>query len=226
MWIYCVRILQPLVRLDSLSMLIAGVLSLVFVVFSFIPLFAASNDADDIKNVNWAYTTKGVSDGFYIGTYKFAVVDDETKAYSLDSDACQYLESLYDSHFCNECEHGQNFIIGFTVVFFIFSVFSAVGALYRALRSGPGLLSDIVLQHVVVVCSLISIIFGITAVAVFNTTCRRYWPFSIKDYNMGPAAALIILVVVFKFIEVAFHWLVTQEPLEHKSTLQDMDVGP
>lgn len=224
MVLYCVRVLKPMFRVDSNVFLILAAISVILAIFAMIPLFSASNKADDIVNVSWAYTDKGVGDGWYIGVYKFAVTDgDDADAFSWDSASCDYVQDLYGDHFCNECENGQNFVIGFTAVFFVFSVFSAIAAVLRFKRI-PGLLSDIVLQHAIVACGVVSFIFGVTAVAVFNTTCRRYWPFSGHDYEMGAAAVLIIFVIVAKVFEVVIHWLITEEALDHESTLQD--VGP
>lgn len=221
MGLYCVRIISPKFRVDATTMNILAAISAIMVIFAMIPLFSASNEADNIVNVSWAYTKKGVGDALYIGVYSFAAVDGSSnKAFAWDSDNCDYLQSFYGEHFCNECEHGFTFIIGFTAVFFVFSVFTAVAAVLRAMRK-PGLFSDIALQHAVIVCSLGSFIFGVTAVAVFARTCRRYWPFSVDEYEYGAASALIIFVVVVKFLEIIAHCLVTQEPLTHQSTLQD-----
>ena len=222
MGIYCVRVVQPQIRVDAVVMQILAVVSVVLVIFAMVPLFSASDNADDIVNVSWAWTEKGnLADALYIGVYGFAAADgDSNESYDWGSGSCRFVQEQYSEHFCNECEHGFTFVIGFTAVFFVFSVFSAVAAVLRALRK-PGLFSDIALQHAVIVCSLGSFIFGITAVAVFVNTCRRYWPFSGHDYEYGPASVLILFVVVAKFLEIIAHCLVTQEPLLHKSTLQD-----
>lgn len=224
---YCVRVIPPQFRVDNVAMLTLAVFSIVLVIFSMVPLFSASEDADDIANVSWFYTDKfSGTDAIYIGIYKFVAADgDDNEAYDWQSGTCEFLQDTYGEHFCNECEHGGTFVIGFAAVFFVFSIFSAIAAVLRAVRN-TDLLSDIILQHAVIVCSLVSFIFGITAVAVFVTTCRRYWPFSGHEYEYGAAAVMTIFVVVCKFIEIVAHALVTQEALDHSSTLQDPNCAP
>jgi hypothetical protein len=222
MGVYCVRVLKPMARVDPGVMMGLAILSVVLVIFAMVPLFSASDQTSDIINVSWASTEKGFGDAFYIGVYKFAYVEGSTeKSFKWDSVSCNYVEELYGDHFCNECENGQNFIIGFTAVFFVFSVFSAIAAVLRW-KKVSGLGGDIVCQQMLVACNIVTFIFGVTAVAVFNTTCRRYWPFSGHDYETGPAAAIIIFVVSVKIVEAAIHWLVTDEPLDHHAT----NVGP
>ena len=223
MGLYCVRVLPPQVRVGPLPMQVLAAVSVVLAIFAMVPLFSASGEADDIVNVSWAWTTEGPEDGIYIGINKFAVASgSDNEAYTWDSDSCNFVQELYGEHFCNECEHGGSFVIGFAAVFFVFSLFSAAAAVWRAVKP-PGLQQDIIAQHAVVVCSVVSFIFGVTAVAVFVTTCRRYWPFSGHDYEYGAAAVLTLFVVVAKFFEVIAHSLVTQEPLHLKSTLQAID---
>lgn len=225
MGLYCVRVLPPQVRVGPMPMQALAAVSVILAVFAMVPLFSASEEADDIVNVSWAWTEEGPDDGLYIGINKFAVASgDDNEAYSWGSDTCGIVQDLYGEHFCNECEHGGSFVIGFAAVFFVFSVLSAAAAVWRAVE-GPGLQQDIIAQHAVVACSVVSFIFGITAVAVFVNTCRRYWPFSGHDYEYGPAAVLTIFVCVAKVFEVIAHCLLTQEPLHLKSTLQAVDDG-
>lgn len=224
MGLFCVRVLKPIFRVDYNVLLALGLMSMMLAVLAMIPLLSASSKADDIVNISWAYTDKGVGDEWYIGVYKFAVTNgDKAEGYTWGSSSCKYVQNLYGDHFCNECENGQNFIIGFTAVFFAFSVFSAIAAVLRFKRLSV-LLSDIVLQHIIVACGLVTFIFGVTAVAVFNTTCRRYLPFSGRDYGMGAAAVLIIVVVVAKVFEIITHLLISEDALDHQPTAQQ--VGP
>jgi hypothetical protein len=206
-------------------MLAWAALAFILSVFSFIPLISTSGSADTVKNVNWAHTTKGLADGLYIGSNKFVSdSDNKLEAYSWKSDTCKAVQDLYNEHFCNECEHGFQFIIGFTCIFFIFGLPSIIFSVVRGLEFGVSY--DIVAQHIIITCSIISFMFGIAAVSVFSKTCLDYWPFSKSDYDHGAAFVLIIVVVIFRFLEILFHAFTTCEDLSIKSSEGNMQIAP
>jgi hypothetical protein len=196
-------------RVSPSLMLFLCILSAAVSVISIIPLITASHDKGVLKNIYWASTKdlEGI-DTAYIASYNIVLVDEDTTvSVAWDSSTCQLLESTFNAKFCKECKWAHVHFIAYSAVFFCFSWGASALSFIRYTEKFEKLTiwNEFNLQLGILSSNFICILFGVTTVVVFDKTCLSYWPQKVEDYELGSAAVVIIVVVIYKFLEALIH---------------------